>query len=180
LRRFTPSLPLPVPSLNQVLARAGCPPGRAGEDIEGAALEAIASVSGISTAWCEAVFLPVQEKPGFLKGVFPDLPVTVMAATLGDGYDALRKQGELQAFLADAAASVEVEAFMRRLQMHLSETLGMMPTERVAPGYGNMPLAIQREIIGMFPASRIRCTEGFMLSPVKSMTGVTGWIKQQH
>jgi hypothetical protein len=32
----------------------------------------------------------------------------------------------------------------------------------------------------MFPASRIRCTESFMLSPVKSMTGVTGWIQQQH
>lgn len=179
MRRFTPSLPLPVPSLNQVLARAGCPPGRAGDDIEGAALEAIASVSDLRTAWCEAVFLEIREKPAFLEGVFPDLPVAVMAVTLGEGFDALPERGELHAFLADAAASVAVEAFMRRLQMHLSKILDMMPTERAAPGYGNMPLAVQREIIGMFPASGIICTESFMLSPVKSMTGVTGWI-QQH
>ncbi len=180
MKRLKPSLPLPVPSLNQVLARTGCPPGRAGEEIQGAALEAISSVSAITTAWCEAVFLEVQEKPDFLKGVFPDLPVAVMAATLGEGYDSLPARGELHAFLADAAASAAVEAFMRRLQMHLSEALDMMPTERVAPGYGSMPLAVQREIIGMFPASRISCTESFMLSPVKSMTGVTGWIQQQH
>ena len=104
-----------------------------------------------------------------------------MAVTLGKGINPLLSDsGELQGFMNDSAASVAVESYIKKLQLYLSETLEMTPTKRVAPGYGEIPLSVQREIIAMFPDSGIDCTEEYMLSPVKSMTGVVGWIQQEN
>jgi len=181
VKRFSPSLPLPLPSLEQVLWRSGCPPGKAGEDITESALIAVRAVSSISSQWCGSIFFEVSEVPDTFSGIFPGKPVSVMAVTLGEGFHSLLSDyGDLQGFINDSAASVAVESYMKKLQLHLSDSLGMTPTKRVAPGYGKMPLSVQREIIGMFPDSGIDCTDEYMLSPVKSMTGVVGWIQQEN
>lgn len=90
----------------------------------------------------------------------------------------IQGQTGLQEYMNDSAASVAVESYMKKLQLFLAEELGMTPTKRIAPGYGEIPLSVQKDIIGMFPHAGITCTDEYMLSPVKSMTGVAGWIQQ--
>ncbi len=138
-------------------------------------------MSALGTVWCGAVFLEGPEIPCSLAGVFPGIPLSVMAVTLGPGIDpAISHPDPLQGFMNDSAASVAAEALMKKLQIFLSDQLGMTPTRRAAPGYGDLPLSVQPEIIAMFPDSGIVCSEGFMLSPVKSMTGVVGWIQRKN
>lgn len=181
MRRVSPSLPLPLPSVEQVLWRSGCPPDKAGDDITESAVNAIRALSSLESQWCGSVYFEPNELPGALCSIFPGKPVSVMAVTLGKGINPLLSDsGELQGFMNDSAASVAVESYIKKLQLYLSETLEMTPTKRVAPGYGEIPLSVQREIIAMFPDSGIDCTEEYMLSPVKSMTGVVGWIQQEN
>lgn len=181
MKAFRPGLPLPLPSVKQVLWRSGCPPEGAGADVTGSAERAVSALSALNTVWCGGVFLEENEVPGPLAGVFPGKPLSVMAVTLGPGIEPVISDPDpLQGFMNDSAASVAVEALMKKLQLFLVDQLGMTPTKRAAPGYGDLPLSMQPEIIAMFPDSGIVCNDGFMLSPVKSMTGVVGWIQREN
>lgn len=181
MKRFSPYLPLPLPSLKQVLWRSGCPPDKAGNDITESAGKAIQSLSSLSTHWCGSVYLTEEEAPDSISRIFPGKNLSIMAVTLGRGIQSLIPEtGDLQAFMIDSAASVAVESYMKKLQLFLSDELKMVSTKRAAPGYGDIPLSVQREIISMFPDSGITCNDEFMLSPVKSMTGVVGWIQQEN
>jgi hypothetical protein len=121
-----------------------------------------------------------DEVPGFLGSNFASLPVTVMAASLGRELDELiHGPAGLENYMLDSAASVAVESYMKKMQLFLAGEMKMLPTKRVAPGYGDIPLSAQAEIIDMFPDSGISCSSEFMLSPVKSMTGAVGWIQQK-
>lgn len=181
MKAFRPDLPLPLPSLKQVLWRSGCPPQGAGVGVTRSAEAAISALSLLNTVWCGGVFLEGPEIPGSLAGIFPGKPLSVMAVTLGPGIEpVLSDPDPLQGFMNDSAASVAVEVLMKKLQLFLVDQLGMSPTKRAAPGYGGLPLSMQPEIIAMFPDSGIACSDGFMLSPVKSMTGVVGWIQREN
>ncbi len=178
MKTLRPSLTVPEPSVDQVLWRSGCPAGKAGTILRKRASVAVSHLmSSLSLSWCGAVFFHPSEVPEPFCGIWPGLPVTLMAATLGKGVDDIvSRSSELDGFMVDSAASIAVESYMKRLQRTLADHLGMEPTKRVAPGYGDMPLSLQKEIIAMFPDSGISCGESYMLSPVKSMTGVTGWV----
>lgn len=182
MNRLDVSIYPPVPSIQQVLWRAGCPPDKAGEKITKQASDSIEKLKSVfSESWCGAVLLEPGERPGFLESLWPEKPLTVMAATLGMSIQTtLDNSGDLDRFMMDSAASVAVESYMKRLQFSLSDLLRMNPTKRIAPGYGAFPLFWQKEIIDMFPLSGITCSEAFMLFPVKSMTGVAGWIKREN
>ena len=167
-----------IPSAEQVLWRAGCPAHRAGESLENAAalaLETLKDQAG-NARWGALLFQPEQAPP-FIAGMHPHRSVTVMAATLGIEVDRLISGAPgLSVFMLDSAASVAVELLVKRLQAGIGRLLGMVPTARSAPGYGGFPISYQREIIDMFPMLGITCGDGYLLSPLKSMTGVTGWI----
>lgn len=181
MKKFSPPLPLPLPSVKQVLWRSGCPPEQAGPEVEHEAELALKALSSLESAWCGSVYLEPGETPPSISTVFPGKPLSIMAVTLGDKYEALLADaGDFSRFMIDSAASVAVESFMKKLQIFLADALEMTPTKRAAPGYGSIPLSIQPEIIGMFPDSGIVCTEDYMLSPVKSMTGVVGWIQREN
>jgi hypothetical protein len=131
-------------------------------------------------AWCGAILFTPDEIPAFLSDIFMSLPVTVMAVTLGLELDELiHGPAGLENYMLDSAASVAVESYMKKMQLFLAGEMKMLPTKRVAPGYGDIPLSAQAEIIDMFPDSGISCSSEFMLSPVKSMTGAVGWIQQK-
>lgn len=181
MKRFFPDLPLPLPTVSQVLWRSGCPADRAGSGVRSAVDEAIALLKRLHTSWSGAVFLEEHEIPPSLTGLFPGRPVTVMAASLGDGYETIiPAETGLSAFILDSAASVAVESLLKKLQTHLSSSLNMIATKRVAPGYGSLPLSVQADIVSMFPDSGLTCTEEYMLVPVKSTTGVTGWTQPEN
>jgi hypothetical protein len=168
----------PLPSPAQVLWRSGCPPGEAGSEVENSVRKAIETLAKISSeAVCGVLLFNPGERPGFLQGIWPEKMLTVMIVSLGEKVDALLNgPAALNQFMLDSAASVAVESYMKVLQASVAVYLNMLPTKRIAPGYGDFPLSAQKNIIDLFPGSGITCNESFMLAPVKSMTGVTGWI----
>ncbi|MEA3265965.1 MAG: hypothetical protein U9P42_03350 [Candidatus Fermentibacteria bacterium] len=176
------SLTLLQPTLKQVLWRSGCPPHKAGKEIEERAAKAIDLLASLSSeAMYGAVLFTPEEHPAFLHDIWMDKLVSVSITSLGSKVDELLDgPAELDRFMLDSAASVAVESYMKSLQTAISIELNMIPTKRIAPGYGDFPLSTQENIVELFPASGITCNESFMLTPVKSMTGVTGWIPQNN
>jgi hypothetical protein len=180
VRRVSIQVDFVQPTLKQVLWRAGCPPHEAGPEIESRAEKALSVLKELSSeAIYGAVLFPAREHPDFLQKMWPDKLVSVSITSLGGTVDELLDgPAELNRFMLDSAASVAVESLMKALQAAMSVSFNMIPTRRLAPGYGDFPLNLQKNIVELFPDLKIECNESFMLTPVKSMTGVTGWIPQ--
>lgn len=182
MKRLSLKMKFVMPTLKQVLWRSGCPPHEAGSDVEGQAVNALSLLEKLSSeAVYSAILFEPDEHPDFLQGIWPDKLISVSITSLGETVDKmLDGPAALDRFMLDSAASVAVESYMKTLQVAIASELNMIPTKRIAPGYGDFPLAVQKNIVDLFPDSGITCNESFMLTPVKSMTGVTGWIPQNN
>ncbi len=171
-----------IPTLKQVLWRSGCPPHEAGTEIENRAKQALRVINEHNSQIIyRTVFFPVGEHPDFLQGIWSDKLISVSLTSLGTEIDKLLDgPAGLDRFMLDSAASVAVESYMKTLQAFLAKKMNMIPTKRIAPGYGDFPISVQKNIIKLFPDSGVTCNDSYMLTPVKSMTGVTGWILQNN
>jgi hypothetical protein len=108
----------------------------------------------------------------------------LFAATIGEALEdwcrSLNDSGELtRALLADAYGSSAAIALGTSVEMAVASefrTLGLAPTKRYAPGYGDFELEAQAPLLGLVDATRIGITltpEHLML-PGKSISGVIG------
>lgn len=110
--------------------------------------------------------------------------VLVMAATLGSGVDRLlARYGKLhvaKAVVMQAAAAAMIEAYCNELCLGWKkqyEEKGLYLRPRFSPGYGDFPLACQRDILGGLEAAKrigITLTDSFLMQPSKSVTAVIG------
>lgn len=115
--------------------------------------------------------------------------VTVFAGTVGREIEAesSRRSGEGrpdEALYLDAAGSEAAEELARTSQRwahHRAAREGMRTAGRFSPGYGDLPLSIQRELLDYLGAAEIGMAAGenFMLRPEKSVTGIIGWISKR-
>ncbi|MCI8442382.1 MAG: hypothetical protein HFG27_07615 [Provencibacterium sp.] len=108
----------------------------------------------------------------------------LMAATLGLETDRLLQRTQLQnmalAATMDACASAAIEDVCNRLCRKLIESSGPL-TARFSPGYGDLPLTLQRDFIRLLDAPRkigLTLTESCMLTPQKSVTAVMGILPE--
>ena len=103
----------------------------------------------------------------------------VFAVTLGMGVERmlnrLSKTSVSTHFVADALASAYAEAAIERAQSILE---GEAKTKkRFSPGYGDLPLEIQPEILEMLNAKSllgIMLTDTLLMKPQKSITAIVG------
>jgi len=74
-------------------------------------------------------------------------------------------------------AAEELARLMHRWAHHRAKREKMSVTARFSPGYGDLPLEVQLEILEYTAAEEIdiNCNEYFLLSPRKSVTGIIGW-----
>jgi hypothetical protein len=108
----------------------------------------------------------------------------LFAATIGPALEervqSLDAAGEMsRALLADAYASSAAIALgmaMEGVAERLFQDLQLEATRRYAPGYGDWELSCQEPLLGLVDASRIgiRLTDGFLMLPAKSISGVIG------
>jgi len=105
--------------------------------------------------------------------------VCILVSTLGIGIDnrieRLRESDMSTMVLTDACANAliedETDEFQKRLGLKDS-------TFRYAPGYGDVPLSLQRLIFDGMPEIAkigISLDEGCLMHPMKSMTGIIGF-----
>jgi len=195
LTRWDARLVLPEP--DRVLARAGCPPS-AGRGLvrnaqaalvilsERSGPAALSSTSSIEIRDDEAVHMGgiVLRSRDLARMLKNSQKATVFLVTLGGGpgesVQRLQEKGEhALAHMLDAAASAMVEKCAGLLQETLSGEMEDHGTSmRYAPGYGDLGLECQADILEFLQGSRLNVAfrrTSYMLEPTKSTTGVMGW-----
>jgi len=125
--------------------------------------------------------------------------IVLLAATLGTQADTLIRRLSVQdmekAVIAQAVCAAMLEAYCDSITDKITsqnfrataparETLSReikYPTTRFSPGYGDFDIAYQKDILNMLICSRIglSMTDGYMLTPTKSVTAVIGFSKER-
>ena len=107
----------------------------------------------------------------------------LMAVTLGSRVDMLirRSQSEdmSEAVIADACASAEADRIADMAEKELMASLSdeEFLTMRFSPGYGDLPLTVQRNFLTILDTSRkigLTVTESFLMVPSKSVSAIIG------
>lgn len=108
----------------------------------------------------------------------------LFAATIGPEIEewvrSLDADGEItKALLADAvgsAAAIALGTAFEAAVVREFRDLGLLPTKRYAPGYGDFELECQAPLVAMVEAHRIgiALTEDHLMLPGKSISGVVG------
>ena len=110
--------------------------------------------------------------------------VVLFALTLGEGAELLIRRAGLRsptdALVLDACASAACEAACDQLQAMLEGQLckeGLHPTDRFSPGYGDLPLTVQKPLLELLDAQRrcgITLSPTLIMTPRKSVTAILG------
>lgn len=106
----------------------------------------------------------------------------LFAATIGSKSDRQRMQTQVRsparAVVLDAMGSAAIEALCNSLCDNWRVVYAPMALRpRFSPGYGDLPLALQGDLLGLLDASRqagISLTEGLMMLPHKSVSAIVG------
>lgn len=107
----------------------------------------------------------------------------VFCATLGTGVDLLLKRYSVsdmsKTVVLQACAAAFLEEYCDRMQKQIEDGLenGLYLRPRFSPGYGDFSILHQKELLQMTDASKkigMALTEGYMLTPTKSITAVMG------
>lgn len=110
--------------------------------------------------------------------------VVLFGATLGTDVDRQIRKYELldmsRAVVMQACAAAYLEEFCDDIQRKIAvqmEADGKFLRPRFSPGYGDFSILHQKELLAMLDASKkigLSMTEGYMLTPTKSVTAVIG------
>jgi len=103
--------------------------------------------------------------------------VLLSAATLGEEFDRLLRQIQVTdmagAVILDQLAGGYIERFCNGKDRDI---IGERAKFRFSPGYGDFPLSVNRDILNVLNAQKkigLCSTDMFILTPQKSITGVT-------
>lgn len=128
-----------------------------------------------------ALLLPGRDIERHLRGC---VRAVLVAATLGSGADSLIRRWEhtdlTRSLILDACATQLIEEYCDNLEQTLrarAAASGLAATARFSPGYGDLPLDVQPQILRALNAERrigLTCTENFILLPRKSVTALVG------
>lgn len=108
----------------------------------------------------------------------------VFAATSGSAVDRLilrrTKLSAADGFITDCIASSGIEVFCDFINDEMKEGRKLKP--RFSPGYGDVSLCCQGEILYFLDAYRkigITLTEAYLMSPIKSVTAIVGILEEE-
>ena len=109
----------------------------------------------------------------------------IFCATLGVKADMLTgrylKSQPSRGVLFNSACVATVEAFCDRLNAYLTQ--GKHPVRRYSPGYGDLSLEYQREILKYLDTERkigVTLTDGCLMVPTKTVTAIVGVPKDSN
>lgn len=106
----------------------------------------------------------------------------LLACTLGARFDAkllaIQARDMAKAVIYDALGSAFVEAGCDQAERDIAARFpDLFLTDRFSPGYGDLPLSLQRDICGALDAPRrlgVQVTDSLLLNPSKTVTAVIG------
>jgi len=106
----------------------------------------------------------------------------VMVCTLGVAFDqwlhAEQARDMVRAVMIDACGSAWVEAGCGEAEKEIAERFpGQYLTDRFSPGYGDLPLSVQKRLCAAVDSQRrlgVYVTDSCLLNPQKSVTAIVG------
>lgn len=106
----------------------------------------------------------------------------LLACTLGTQFDrrllALQARDMAKAALTDACGSALVEQGCGQAEREIAARFPeAYLTDRFSPGYGDLPLSLQKDVCALLDAPRrlgVQVTDSFLLNPSKTVTAVVG------
>ncbi|MBD5084109.1 MAG: methionine synthase [Clostridiales bacterium] len=106
----------------------------------------------------------------------------LLACTLGAGFESMLRAEQARsmarAAMLDVCGSAWVEAGCDEAEQEISARFpGLYLTDRFSPGYGDLPLELQRDICALLDAQRrlgVQVTDSLLMNPTKSVTAVIG------
>ncbi|WP_346884136.1 methionine synthase [Clostridium sp. UBA4395] len=114
----------------------------------------------------------------------------LMAATLGNSVDAkiryYEKISMTKALILDACATTAIEELCDRICEELEEVVqneNNTLTSRYSPGYGDLPIDIQKKFLAMLSAEKsigLTASSNSILIPRKSVTAIVGVVKREN
>ncbi|MGI5962968.1 MAG: methionine synthase [Lawsonibacter sp.] len=183
-------------NIDEVLRYMGCPPEQADETTRVFVQTCAQDIRKIAQPrWAYRVLTVSEDRDGLhLEGglLLPgrDLAkhlqgchrVALFCATLGAGVDGIIRQAQsvdlARAFALDCCAAAAVEAVCDEVEKNLQEMFpGCFFPFRFSPGYGDLPLALQNELLALLDAPRrvgLTATASHILIPRKSVTAFLG------
>ena len=190
-------MPITLNQLNidEVLRYMGCPPDRADPATRALAEDCAAQVlQTVTPRWTWRVFdltfetggvrmggllLPGEDLRTHLKGCER---AALFCATLGAGADALIRRAEsgdmARALALDCAAAAAVEEVCDQIELELQALFpGCSFPFRYSPGYGDLPLTLQGDLLALLDALRrvgLTASASNILLPRKSVTAILG------
>lgn len=190
-------MPITLNQLNidEVLRYMGCPPDRADPATRALAEDCAAQVlQTVTPRWTYRVFdldfeeggvrmggllLPGEDLRMHLKGCER---AALFCATLGAGADALIRRAEsgdmVRALALDCAAAAAVEEVCDQIELELQALFpGCSFPFRYSPGYGDLPLTLQGDLLALLDAPRrvgLTASASNILLPRKSVTAILG------
>ncbi len=187
--------------LDETLRYMGCPPDRAKDSDRALArrgAERLLPELRPRWAWREfslafeeggvrlagGLLLPGEDLKNHLAGCGR---AAVFCATLGAGADGLIRRLEREdmalALAVDCAAAAAAEQVCDRIELELREKFPdcFFPF-RYSPGYGDLPLCVQNELLDLLDAPRrvgLTATPSHILIPRKSVTAILGVAERE-
>ena len=127
---------------------------------------------------------PIQATSRTLSGALSaSRRAILLAATVGARFDRLLlREGRLspaRALLLEAIGAERIEALLDAFAAHMGDALGARLSRRVSPGYGDLPLTLQKEIFPLLDCERrlgLTLSDTLLMSPKKSVTALCGII----
>ena len=105
----------------------------------------------------------------------------IFAATVGIGMDRLigkyNRLSPSRAVMLQAIGSERVESLCDTFEDYIKERMGVTLRPRYSPGYGDLPLAFQREVFALLECPKtigVSLGESLLMTPEKSVTAIMG------
>lgn len=138
--------------------------------------------------WWDAQGYPIlpfaQHSDALKKNLEGCKGVLLFAATIGAGIDRLIRRFERvapsKALILQGLGAERVESLCDLFDgeiTRMAETVGRKTHPRFSPGYGDLPIQVQPEVLRLVDAERrlgISLNESFLMSPSKSVTAMIG------
>lgn len=110
--------------------------------------------------------------------------VVVFGATLGVDMDRLiakySRISPSKALLLQAIGAERIEALCDTFCEELAKEKNVILKPRFSPGYGDLPLEVQRELFGILDCSKrigLSLNDSLLMSPSKSVTAFVGFVE---
>jgi cobalamin-dependent methionine synthase I len=186
---------LPSPERKEILRYAGAKEGA--EGVSALLGDCLTEAEGsLSFGVCYRLF-PIEEKGDFLSLGFTQTKsevarralaecdtVLLFAATVGHGLDRLLSRysrlSPARALLLQAIGAERIEALCEHFLAQIGEDVkeaGSVLCPRFSPGYGDLPLALQKDIFAALDATKrlgLTLNESLLMTPSKSVTAIVG------